>query len=390
MTDNAPSMPRAAARWAIVVPLALIALLLVPVASRSARELARQREVDRAVAAHRTRAEQAIAAGDFRRAAVALGAARALAPTDPRVQLQAWHAELKRAAALPQAIRDEDLDELEYALEVVRSEGRLTATKLTAQANVLLRRGDREKARALLEQARAAEPGNLHALLALAGLHRATGRKVEALEAFEAAVKAAPEDLTALNNLGVHYLELGRTEEGLAMLGRAIAVQDNAASRLNLGEALVKLKRLEEALEHFQRAAALAPRSAEVYRRLGGLLLVGGKGADAERMLLKSLELQQDPVTALDLGVLYQVQGRHEQAAGLLRQVLAVRPDAPEVAYRLGFSLKALGDLPGARDAFQRYLRLAAGRPEEAQKVAEVEKALQGLAIAPAAPGRPR
>lgn len=130
---------------------------------------------------------------------------------------------------------------------------------------------------------------------------------------------------------------------------------------------------------HLRRAAALAPSSAEVYRRLGGLLAVGGKYDDAEKSLLRAFELAKDPLTALNLGALYQAQERHDQAAKLFQAVLDAQPDAYEAAWRLAISRKALGDGKGMAAALQRFLEVAGRIPDQAPRVEEAQKALAAL-----------
>ena len=111
------------------------------------------------------------------------------------------------------------------------------------------------------------QPG--HVLVARVD-ERAVARAGEgARAAHEAAHQAAPKNLIALNNLGTIEVDLGAVDSGLARFQGAIAIRDNAASRLNAANALSLLKRDKEAIPHLAKAHEMAPGSAEILRRLG-------------------------------------------------------------------------------------------------------------------------
>ena len=381
--------------WQRLRDVAILALL-IPVAAYAATQWSRACSREKAVDDHLEQGLAAMAGGDLVRARVAVETARALAPDDPEVQLAMMAYNVKRAAELPHTLQAADLDALDYALWTLEKQGSPSvsgAVLKVARGQLVAQMQQPARALALFDEARKLDPGYVHAHLAAARVRRERGQSLEALQALEAAVKAAPTNITALNNLGVHYTELDRGEDAMAVYQRAIEAADNASTRLNMADALASAKRTTEALEHLKRAAALAPNSPEVFRRLGTLLQSGGNLADAERMLLRSLDLQKDVKTAFNLGVLYQQQERYDRAASVFNQILEARPDSHQAAYALGATLRALGDAKGATAALQRYLSLAAQIPSEQDRVAEVRGALGLKAPAPRtaapAPGPP-
>ncbi len=399
MNDTPSDTPRCrASLWARLRDV-LILLLLIFVAAYAGTEWSESCSRRQAVERHLERGLAAVRAGELVRARVAVEAARALAPGDPDVQTAMMAYNVRRAAELPHTLRAADLDALGYALDCspdyadLGSKGEALkwysppVTKV-ARGQLALERGRTEAALELFEEARKTDPEYVHAHLAAARLLREAGKKLEALQALEAAVKAAPTNITALNNLGVHYAELDRGEDAMAVYQRAIEATDNASTRLNMADTLAKAKRTTEALEHLKRAAALAPDSPEVFRRLGTLLQSGGNLAGAEKMLLRSLDLQKDTQTAFNLGVLYQQQERYDRAASIFRQILEARPDSYPAAYALGATLRALGDAKGATAALRHYLSLAQQIPSEQERVAEVRGAL-GLSKPVPAPPAP-
>lgn len=331
--------------WSVSLPAWLIAGLLVPVAWNAWDGLSDRRAAREEAAMHLTRAEAALEEGDFARAEVAFGAAHRLRPLDPELQRQQMLARVRQAA---EALGD-DVAAVAYALDATAD--REGPAHHVARGRLALRDGDVDGAREHFEAA----GDHVHAFLALAELHHAAGRKLEALDAYEAALRVAPRNLRVLNDLGVRYVGLGRHDEAVAVLQTALGVKDNGATRLNIGSALADLDRAPEAIEHLRRAAELVPGSAQVHRRLGEVLLQAGKLAEAEQSLLRSLALQQDLPTLLRLGALYE--------AGKL-------PDKAVAAYR-------------------KVVTLAGADPAQAQLVASAHARLAALALASPAPASP-
>lgn len=364
----------------VVGGLGLLLLLLLPVGWRGWADWCRAREVRRAVEQHEERALAALAAGDHSRALLALEAARELDPSSPELQREVQETRILAVALRPEALSEGGLDALGYALEVVGpGEGTPdAAVRLVAAGHLALRTEGAGRARELYEQAIAARPGFAPAHFFRGNLLRLDEDRIEAAKAFEAAVAADPEYVEATHNLGTLYVELGRVEEGLAMLGRAIGIRDNATSRLSLATALAGVERLPEAVEHLEQAVRLAPRSPVVFRRAGALLLEGGRYDEAERLLRRSLELRDDPATAFSLGRVYQAQRRFDRATELFARVSRSAEDDPEVAYQLAESLRGLGRDEEAAAVFRRYLELASPDPQQAGRAERVRELLGG------------
>lgn len=285
MSDNRAAPEKACATlvsWVSAVGiLALIAVLSVNVVKQWdgwQREEAVQAWTD----LHTKLAMEAQERGDFDDARRLLEEAVKLDPSDPALRLQYLRLFVSRAAENPASVGPGELDALGYSLALLSAtEGEdATPPSAVAHARLLLRQGKTDESRTLLQEALESWPDYVHSLLAMADLERALGRKLEAREAFEKAVALDPMNLTALNNLGVAYVELDRTADGLAMFEQAIAANDNAASRANAADALQRLGRVSEALIHLQRAALLSPNSEEIKRRLATLEARQTEGTD--------------------------------------------------------------------------------------------------------------
>jgi tetratricopeptide (TPR) repeat protein len=341
--------------------------------------------VTEAVSAHLKRAGSALSEEKFDKAFAALEAAGALDPRSPAVQRVAQEALIRRAAAVPATINDENAARIGYAIEVLSSEAALTPMRLTAEAQLALARGEAETGRTKLEEAIAAAADYPHAHLAKAQLLRARGEKLEAINAFEAAIKAAPNSVTALNNTGVAYLEYERAEDALKLFEQALKTLDNASTRINAADANLALKRKTEAEEHLKRAAILAPKSALPLRRLGALLREQGKLDDAAAVLARAMALESDAWTVFNLGVIQQERKLHNEAIPLLSRAMQLDATAFAPPYHLAISLQALGDSAGADRMLERYVQLSANTPSEGERRKQVLARFQSNAT-PKAP----
>ncbi len=83
------------------------------------------------------------------------------------------------------------------------------------------------------------------------------------------AVQENPDSLQAQNNLGNALARVGRFEEAITHLEAAIRLQpDSARIQNNLGATLADLGRYEEAIGHYQTAIQLDPGYAQAYFNL--------------------------------------------------------------------------------------------------------------------------
>jgi tetratricopeptide (TPR) repeat protein len=84
------------------------------------------------------------------------------------------------------------------------------------------------------------------------------GQLGEAERLYRQVLKQHPDNLDALNLLGVLALQTGRNEEAIDLIGRALARNDRVADfHNNIAEAYRRSGRLDAAAAHFAKAAEL-------------------------------------------------------------------------------------------------------------------------------------
>ena len=133
-------------------------------------------------------------------------------------------------------------------------------------------------------------PDFLPALLGYAHLQDQLGKSKEAIELYQHAIRAHPEQAAAHNNLGLCYARQNRLDDTVAAMSRAIQLDGkNPLYRNNIAAVLVDQGRISEALPHLRAAHD----DAATYYNLGYLLQKKGQSQVALQYF--RLALQADP-----------------------------------------------------------------------------------------------
>ena len=146
------------------------------------------------------------------------------------------------------------------------------------------------RAKQLVEQARNIAPDTRYVLTAQALLLRVEGHWDEAETAYRRLLERYPDDFNLNNQVAVCAIELGRSEEALPRLQKAVSLSLDEplgfVSEINMGRALVRLGRDREAIEWLRRAKQEAPVvSAGLNRLLAAAYANLGRVADARKEL---------------------------------------------------------------------------------------------------------
>jgi len=161
------------------------------------------------------------------------------------------------------------------------------------------------------------------------------------------------------HNLGAAYLTLGRAEEAVAHLRRAVDLGRGSALPV-LGDALRRAGRASEALEVLRRAADARPDDAFAQRSLGFALAAAGEMEQARARFERALVLDpRDLAARLGLGDVLLTEGHAEDALAQYSRAAEILPDLGEAQLGRGNALARLGRTAEARDAWREAVRLA-------------------------------
>ena len=174
-----------------------------------------------------------------------------------------------------------------------------------------------------------------------------TGEPALALAAFEAALRALPDDPETLFNVAMALIDLGDKPAAEERLREAIALDpEYREPRFNLALMLAERNDMEEAERHFRRATEIDPDDLDARTRWGDALARLGRTDEAVEVLTAVLAVDAAlPAAHLALGAARQAAGNAEAAREALNRVLEATPGAPrersEAHYRLAALLEA-------------------------------------------------
>jgi adenylate cyclase len=231
-----------------------------------------------------------------------------------------------------------------------------------------------------IEAARVARvaPANLDAQdLAMrchAGFNSSTQGSAELAAAFDLCDRALQIDghnVVALNILAVKYIQQARQtadreadiQRAADLLARALALEpDSYWAHATKAELLILQKRPEEALVEAERSLALNPSFIPAYGSLCNGNLVLGRPEKIIEYADKAIRLSPRdptlPVLYFFKGLAYSVLNKSAEAIDLYRRAMAMAPQFAVVQRGLAAELALNGQMPEAREALQRDLRL--------------------------------
>ncbi len=185
-----------------------------------------------------------------------------------------------------------------------------------------------------------AEPeSGLHWQLLAAAL-RHQGK--DALQALTRSVRYSPHDPVAHLNLGNALGRLGRLEEALACYARALAIRPNfAEAHNNKSDVQLELGQIDEAAQSSRRALDIRPDFAAAHHSLGIALLKLGRVAEATACFQQAVALSPDFVEAhVNLANSLRSVGRLDDAVAGYRRALEIRPNFVAAHTELGSALR--------------------------------------------------
>jgi Flp pilus assembly protein TadD len=154
-----------------------------------------------------------------------------------------------------------------------------------------------------------------------------------------------PDVAFAHNNVGSILLKEKRPNEAIEHFNRALELEPrNAMAENNLGLALVQLGRLDEAEPHFRKAVEFNPAYYKAYESLGALYLQTNRIDPAVESLKAALEIQPTEAKALnDLGIAFMRSGRAEEGLDSFQRAVGVDPSNAQYRKNLGRALLQMG-----------------------------------------------
>jgi tetratricopeptide (TPR) repeat protein len=221
---------------------------------------------------------------------------------------------------------------------------------------------------------------------------------------FQIAVKASPDNSTALMDLGVAELRLGKPEEAVDLLRRAVERSpETPGANLFLGIALAQMHRVDEASTAFSHEIALDPKNAQAQMWLGVVELQAGHPEKATEPLDRAAELAPDDLNILEYrgnahsdvafasyarmaaidpkswhvhkvqARMYAQQSQHKEAIAELLEAIKIMPNDSDLYEELGNEYRNSSALDLAQSAFEKELALSPNNPIAMYNLAKID-----------------
>lgn len=224
----------------------------------------------------------------------------------------------------------------------------------------LHRKGKRSLAESIYRQVLDAEPDNSDVAQLYGLLLGENGDYEGAERMMRRSLVTAPGQPHVHNNLGNVLMKLERVDDAVASYRAATGVKkDYAEAWHNLGLALRASDRHDDAIEAFELAIAIKPNYHQAYNSLGSALKDEERLDEAIAAFHKALEISPDYLKALhNLAVALRLSGQLEEAVACYRGVLKADPDIAEAHYNLANALQLLEQVDEAEASYVRALEI--------------------------------
>ena len=173
-------------------------------------------------------------------------------------------------------------------------------------------------------------------------------------------VSKKPDNYRGHANLGGALDRQGRTDEAIGQYLEALKIRpDNVYVHNNLGVALVKQGQTEKGIEHYLAALHKKPDYAFAHNNLGVALEKQGRLDKAMEQYQEALRIKPDYAEAhANVGNILQMKGRLDKAMEQYQEALRIKPDYADAHYNWASALQKQGRLKEAIDHYMDALRI--------------------------------
>ncbi len=255
--------------------------------------------------------------------------------------------------------------------------GRNAGTAYLGLSNVFRKKGQTEKADALLSQAVRAEPSNPVIMGVASGLSAKSGKPTWVVEQLRTAAEERP-TAEVLLSLGTALNEKKQYQEAEQRLRQALTLAPkNAQIYYQLGVALQNLNNIQPAGQAYLKATQIDANHGKAYQSLGVLFARAGQFPKSLTLLQRAVELEPQSYEAhFNLGLVQANLKAYDKAIARFQQALKLNPRSAVAHCKWGAVLSLQGKRSEAIAHYRKALEIDPNN-------AEAKKELQSLGVQP-------
>lgn len=200
-------------------------------------------------------------------------------------------------------------------------------------------------------------PSEAHYNLAVA--YHETSRYLDAVTEYEAVLRAEPEHINAMNNLGLVYSVIGEKDRAIDLFHRVLKAEpNNVKARINLGNVYLSTKDLVEAEKIYRSAISLDKNDISPRLNLGVVYFEQGNFDQAREEWELLLKDDPDNLRVLSvMGSAYLERKNMDDAIRIFKRMQPLVPDNGSIANTLGYLLADSNkELPLAKELIEKAL----------------------------------
>jgi Flp pilus assembly protein TadD len=198
----------------------------------------------------------------------------------------------------------------------------------------------------------------------------------QAVRHFETSLKLEPGSPEVHNNLGNALSKLGKNDEAIIEYKKALALRPSfAVAHYNLARTLAELGRTTDAVAEYNQAVKLKPDYVDAWSNLGFLLAAKADYEQAIQCYNTALRNEPDSVIVHGrLGLALAATGKIDQAIDQFRIVLNALPNDQQMHFNLAYLLEKKGQFDQAIEHYRRALEIDPGYAEARQRLEMLQK----------------
>lgn len=145
---------------------------------------------------------------------------------------------------------------------------------------------------------------------------------------FERTLQFVPDSVTAYNNLGIIYSDMGEKRKGISYLEKAIELDPkNSKAYNNLGNVYSSIGKIDNAISLYKKAIEIDKTYTKAYFNLGNMYKSIGKNEEAITYYKKAIEISPNFIDGyVNLGVTYRDMDNTNEAIAVYKKAIALDP----------------------------------------------------------------